>query len=180
MGYKESTQHIHTVAEHIELGELAEERWLAYLKIVKYYDCIDDVRLDPEWLPKGVDFIAWKGDSCIRYEVKGDSHVHRTHQIVYEDMEKVEHGKPGWARTSKADILCIYCPPRKLFYIIEMRHFRLMVGQNWHDLDTFEAKHANYTTIGKIVPLQILDHKRIGENELTLHSRLRIREEERC
>lgn len=170
------TEHIHTVAEHIELGELAEEKWLAFLQRVKYYDHIDDVRLDPEWQPKGVDFIAWKGDNCLRFEVKGDSYVHRTQQIVYEDKEKVEQGKPGWARTSKADVLCIYAPPRKAFYIVKMRHFRVMVGKNWHELETYEAKHQHYTTVGKRVPLRILDYWTVWENELTLPSRLLIKE----
>lgn len=170
-------EHIHTVAEHIELGELAEERWLAFLERVKYYDRIDDVRLDPQWQPKGVDFVAWKGYENLKFEVKADRYVHRTQQIIYEDKEMVELGKPGWARTSKADILCVYSPQRQKFYIIKMRHFRVMVGKNWHDLDNFEAKHEHYTTVGKRVPLQILNYWSVWENELTLPSRLMIRDD---
>ena len=74
--------------------------------------------------------------------------------------------KPGWAYTSRADILIYYNPGDRLIYIIQFAKLRRL-------LPTWESKYRqvsvpnkDYTTHGLLVPLAELE--RIAEQTINL------------
>lgn len=83
---------------------------------------IEDVRLNPMWMSREVDFIVHYADgSVVRFEVKFDERAADTGNL-YTEYARVYRGepthrmKPGWNLFTWADRIAVWVPTAHAFY----------------------------------------------------------------
>lgn len=110
-----------------------------YEKIVQDYFhsygyIIDDKSDDEEYQKKDIDFIAYKGKRKYAVEVKADTRMNETGNIVIEDgMIRSVGYRPGWLHKCEADILCFVDVVGNVAYMLNWAKIR-------KNIDTYGKK----------------------------------------
>ncbi len=140
------------------------------LKIGKYAEAVLDrylieqglyvIEATPEQEMKGIDRIIDDGTASTTVEYKADFRAYDTGNIFLEHTKNDNGpGKPGWARTSEADLLIYYVPPLGKAYIFDMQ----LLKRNYADITRNLRKgkvllNPGYTAQGYLLPLDTCMH----------------------
>lgn len=119
------------------------------------------VSLDTE-LRDGYDRIFQRrtDDERLRIEYKADWQAAETGNAFIETISVYEERKPGWAHTSRADMLIYYIPPRGALHMIPLPAIRFMLPSWKLRYREVPAPNEGYKTYGILVPL--LQFARLG------------------
>lgn len=154
---------MHSFAEKLAQGE-AVERQLDAIFEQRYI-----VRLATRAQQRqGIDrLMADRDGNQFAMEYKADWRAAETGNAFIETVSVDTAGKPGWARTSKADWLVYAIPPHGIAYGIPMSVVRAMVPEWAARYPTRPARNSAYSTHGICVPVPEL--VRFSEWEVGLH-----------
>lgn len=138
--------------DRLKMGQYAEQVLDIHFadKGIQVYPVTEEMERD------GIDRIFADKASSVYVEYKADFRAHETGNIFLEH-EKNEngHGKPGWARTSRADLLVYYLPPIGQAYIFDMK----VVQKNYYTIIANLRKarvlsNPGYTASGYLLPIE--------------------------
>ena len=117
------------ILDSFKKGKPAEE--IAAARIKKAGWQIEDVRKDPVYQAKDIDYICSKDDDAWTVDIKTDR-CYRTGNYFFEILANVESEKLGWAYTSEADyILIVYdTGSGHELHVIDMALLRIWLEQN--------------------------------------------------
>lgn len=131
---------------------------------------LDDVRRDPAWQEKDVDFRAHFSTGVLNIEVKSDRWIDRSENVLFE-LCRIHHtAQPkycaylGWSVFSAADRVLVWCAPSSRLFVFEADQMRAGMQRytqkarkdmNLAIVDTDEQR----TTINILVPLDFIRHK---------------------
>lgn len=102
---------------------------------------------------RGIDRIFTRDGHTYAVEYKTDSRASSTGNAFVETVSVDTTGKPGWAYSSEADVLCYYVPVSEVIYIIDMRKLRHHLPQWQRQYQARKIPNDGYYTHGLLVPL---------------------------
>jgi Holliday junction resolvase-like predicted endonuclease len=125
----------------LEEGKEYEKVVQAYFESYGYK--IDDKSDDEEYQQKDIDFIAYQGKRSYKVEVKADSRMHETGNIVIEDgMIRSVGYRPGWLHKCEADVLCFVDVVGKVAYMLDWKKIRQNIDKYGKRIE-FQNKYDN-------------------------------------
>ena len=86
-------------------------------------------------------------------EYKTDAAAARTGNAFVETVSVDTMHKPGWAHTSRADMLIYFIPPDGLIYALRVSRLRRALPRWERDYPTRQIPNDGYHTHGLLVPL---------------------------
>lgn len=153
-----------------EAGRRAEDWVLEYLNQVPGVGEIQDVRDDPMWQRKDVDFIVrFAFGEEVKVEAKGDRHIHKGN-VLFEPFRihhtaSPEHcGCLGWSVFSEAERVLVWCEPVSRLYFFEMDALRRGMQRYTHEArpninSRWISTDTERTTFNIYIPLRYVPHR---------------------
>lgn len=152
---------IHEFKKSLAYGKAGEEAVYAFLKEQTRIVHIWDVRENPLYQKKDIDFIIETNKGIRQFlEIKTDSY---TSGNLYYEVLSSEHSK-GCMFKTEASHLYYYYPNLKKLYIFEMDKFRRFMNENldWFTYKGYKKSVKNkgygasiYTSVGYAIPLRL-------------------------
>lgn len=144
------------------VGEQGEEVAKRFLD--QWYQGVKDVRSDPYWQQRDVDFIV---DQHLKIEVKTDNHIGNSGNFNFEVLRIQHFSEPcaylGWSVFSEATHFIVYCPPTEQIFTCKAEDAR--EGMQRYTVDTAGkirltsiASDSERTTINVLVPMRYIPH----------------------
>ncbi len=121
--------HRTTWEKSLSKGKIGEELFLKWLQQDYWEWDWEDVRSDPEYRRKDIDFLVW-GYERFTLEVKAS---YRSDGIIVIEEQSVVGNKPGWVYTSEAD----------LFVFINIENGEMVWLQNDEDFKEWWKTNKN-------------------------------------
>ena len=147
---------MHYWQKHADQGKVGETAVLEYLESTGKFERVRDVSMVPLHQRRGVDIIAELNGKEIWFDVKTDTYIEGTGNVVWELLEKAEESKLGWALTSKSHWLAIFVPQTQEILFARMKDVQRCVIQHWKQLKPYKSPHTAYNTLGMLLPVRIL------------------------
>lgn len=133
---------------------------------------VEDVREDPQWQQRDVDFIAHHATGQTLVEAKTDTWMGRTGYVLFE-FARIYHTSPahpiklGWSVTSEADVFCIWAPSMAWLYAITAVHLRDAMRQYTRQARkktriSFIETDAIKSTLNFLIPLSYVQYRAYG------------------
>ena len=106
----------------------------------------------------GIDRIFSIGDKRFSVEYKTDRIAGRTNNSFIETISVAEDGSPGWAITSRADVLIYFVPSEKKVWVIKFNTLRNKLAYWYHKYPRKTVVNETWKGYGILVPLVELDN----------------------
>jgi hypothetical protein len=156
--------------ELLEEGREGEEIVRQFLEKHPSVATVDDLRSDPHWQSKDVDYCANLHENGGKWyiEAKSDQHIARTQNVLFE-LARIQHSddpcaRLGWSVFSEASYLMIWCKPKQFLYWIDVSSFRRGMQRYVTDArGTTKVVHVNSdntrTTINVLIPIRYMPYR---------------------
>lgn len=161
---------------HIERGEQGEEIVKAWLEGLPQIVLLDDLRSDPEWRARDVDFRTTLTDGQTQMlEVKTDFHLGMSPNVLFE-YARIYHRQRGdkcvrlgWSVFSSADKFLLYGPQVQRIYSIRANVFRAVMRAHTEKsrkatrLDIVSSDEG-MSTMNMLIPLELCEpHMKVAQ-----------------
>lgn len=144
------------------------EAWL--LSLTTTIDVVN-VENNPEYQKADVDLLLTTKKGSYKIEIKGDRY-HKTGNFFFETHSNKENGTPGCFLYTEADWLFYYFLIPRSLYLLPMPATRdWFVGHSEHFQEkstTTKTGASFYTTLGKLVPIAIVEKEVKGVRKFSL------------
>lgn len=151
-------------------GRKGEDAALHFLSMFQS-DQITDVRDDPYWRERDVDFLLHKSSGAVvKLETKSDRHIAQTGNVLFELM-RIHHTAGhehcaylGWSVFTEAHHLLVWCPPANRMYVFGVADLRRAMQAYTRKTRQFArlkvvTTDTARTTINVLIPLRLVPHK---------------------
>jgi len=131
----------------LEKGELQEKRLDVFFS--KWYTIRKTSR---QMQRAGIDRVYRRNGKETRIEYKSDWTASKTGNVFIETVSVDSENKPGWAYTSRADILIYLLPDDDLVYVVKMKDIRSHIKEWAKRYSEKSIQNQGYCTRGLPVP----------------------------
>jgi hypothetical protein len=148
-----------SMAESVPVAVRATQAIESWLRGLEQTVDIRNVEGNPAYQRIDVDLLWKTRRGSYRVEIKGDR-WHRTGNFFLETLSNQEKGTPGCFLYTQADLLFYYFIEPRLLYILPMPATREWFLTRWHRFPerrtTTPVGDRYYTTVGRLVPIEVL------------------------
>lgn len=155
--------------ELVSKGNDGESAVYEYLCFIYPKTQIEDVRANPYYQHREIDFRVLEGETALTIEAKSDKHVHKGNALF--ELCRIHHTSPhtcaylGWSVFTEAARVVVWNPPTRTIYDFDTAELRTGMQQYVSETRANANIHPVYTddvrtTVNVYVPLRFVPHTR--------------------
>lgn len=149
--------------QRVRIADRATSDIVSFLDMIPSIVGVLNVEGDPHYQEQDIDLVAVSkkngSTECITIEIKGDTY-YRTGNFFFETISNKEKGTEGCFLYTEADFLFYYYVGERELYMLPMKETRewyLANSKRFNERETkTSVRDTHYTTVGKLVPRQMV------------------------